>query len=103
MAYLADSISYCKLFVDEKLGPRKIENLKLKSLIQDSASFNSEGKLNIGICNHYFDSLISFFVIVDPSMRKLTDYYSNACFDHDTISFLNFLKKGNYEYKHMSN
>lgn len=103
MNYLADSISYCKLFVDEKLSPRKIKNAKLKSLLQDNIDFKSEGKLNIWICDHYFDSLSSFFIMVNPCMRKLTNYCDNACFDHDTVSFLNFLKKGSDEYKRIDN
>ena len=100
--YIADSLSCCRLFVDIKLGPRKIENAVMRSVLPNDTIFKTEGKLSTWICDYYFDDLCSFIVMIDPSMRKLTTYHNNAHFGRDTISFLNFLKEGRAGYKYLN-
>lgn len=99
--YLIDSMVFCRILVNNKILVRKIINAQMLSLLPDSLNFKDEGKLNEWVCNTYFDGYKWMFVITDSQLRKLSPYKGNGDFDHDSISFLNFMKEGKARYREL--
>lgn len=99
--YMLDSIVYCRLIVGNKLKPRAIKNSTTKSLLPLNEVFKTEGEMNEWICDNFFDSQNHFMIVTDFLLRKLTAYHYNNNFDHDSVSFLTFLRKGHYEYEQL--
>lgn len=99
--YLVDSMVFCRIIVNDKISPRKIKSPQMFSLLGDSLTFKTEGRLNRWICDTYFDQHQFFFIITDPQLRKLSPYRSSADFDSDSLAFLNFMKEGKARYREL--
>lgn len=97
--YMSDSIIYCRLIVGDKTHLQKMPDFVTKLKEQASKDFSTIGSLNEWICEKFFDNQNHFLIITNTQLDKLSDYYYNKNFDHDTTSFLTFLKKGYNEYR----
>lgn len=97
--FMQDSIIYCRFLVGDKIKFRKKPKFLRKFEKQPRKKFSTIGSLNNWICEEFFDNQNQFMIITNSRLEKLSDYHYNVNFDHDTTSFLNFLKKGYHEYK----
>lgn len=97
--YMLDSMINCRLMIGDKLNLRTIKNSTMRSLISSEEKFKTDGQLSKWICDKFFDGQNQFLIVTNSQLDKLTTYHFNKNFDHDTTSFLTFLKKGYSRYK----